>query len=75
MTNSNKRIQISRSKYIEESRSIAVLRLNTEYSFLKGEVVMINYYKDPDFRNNIGVLVAIGVKDGMGEDCYRIVNM
>lgn len=75
MTDNNKRIQVSRSKYIEESRSIAVLRLNTEYSFLKGEVVMLNYYKDPDFRNNIGVLVAIGIKDGMGEDCYRIVNM
>jgi len=73
MINDIQRIQISRSKYVEESRAIAVLRLN-EYSFLKGEVVMLNYYKDPDFRNNIGVLVAIGVKDGIGENCYRLLS-
>lgn len=73
MEYSDKRIQISRSKHIEESRALAVLRLN-EYSFLKGELNMLNYYKDPDFRTDIGVLVAIGVKDGIGEDCYRILS-
>lgn len=40
MINDVQRIQISRSKYIEESRAIAVLRLN-EYDFLKGEIVML----------------------------------
>ena len=60
------RIQLSRSKYIEESRAIAVLRLN-EYDFYPGEIVMMSYYKNPDFRNDIGVLVAIGVKKGIGE--------
>lgn len=73
MINDVQRIQISRSKYVEESRAIAVLRLN-EYNFLKGEVVMLNYYKEPDFRNNIGVLVAIGVADGIGENCYRLLS-
>lgn len=69
-----KKIQISRSHYIEDSRAIAVLRLNT-YDFKKGELVMLNYYKDQDFRNNIGVLIAIGVKDGIGEDCYRLISV
>lgn len=67
------RIQLSRNKYIEESRAIAVLRLN-EYDFYPGEIVMMNYYKNPDFRNDVGVLVAIGVKKGVGENCYRIVS-
>lgn len=66
-------IQISRGKFIEESRSIAILRLNTK-EFKKGEVVMMNYYKDKDFRNNVGVLIAIGVDNGIGEEFYRLVS-
>lgn len=69
-----KKIQISRSKFIEESRPVAILRLN-EYKFLKGEPVMLNYYKkNPDLKTDIDTLVAIGIKDGVGEDCYRIIS-
>lgn len=66
-------IQISRSKYIEASRQVAALRLNTR-GFRKGELVMLNYYKNRDFRDDIGVLIAIGVRDGVGEDKYKIIN-
>lgn len=69
----NYRIKVSSSKFIEESRPIAILRLN-EYEFLKGEIVMVNYKKDQDFKTNIGTLVAIGIKDGKGEDCYRLIS-
>lgn len=72
MANKQK-IQISRSAYIETSRSVAVLRLN-DYEFLPGEIVSLRYYKDADVRNNIGVIVAIGIKEGTGEDCYRIIS-
>lgn len=72
--NGEKRIQISRSKYIEESRAIAALRLVDKH-FLAGEVMMLNYYKDPDIRTDVGTLVVIGVKEGVGEDCYRILEM
>lgn len=69
-----KKIQISRSKFIEKSRPVAILRLN-EYKFLKGEPVMLNYYKkNPDLKTDIDTLVAIGIKDGIGEDCYRIIS-
>ncbi len=71
--NNIQKIQISRSKYIETSRAVAVLRLN-EYNFKKGEICMLNYYKDPDYRNNVGVIVAIGVSDGVGENSYRIIS-
>nr|DAV58531.1 MAG TPA: hypothetical protein [Bacteriophage sp.] len=35
---------------------------------------MLNYKKDPDKKTDIGTLVAIGIKDGTGEDCYRIIS-
>ncbi len=67
------RLQISRSKYIEDSRAIAAIRLSNK-DFLKGEVVMLNYYKNPDVRTDIGTLVAIGTKNGTGTDAYRILS-
>lgn len=71
--NKDYRIKVSSSKYVEESRAVAVIRLN-ERGFLKGEVVMLNYKKDPDKKTDIGTLVAIGIKDGTGEDCYRVIS-
>jgi hypothetical protein len=71
--NKDYRIKVSSSKYVEGSRAVAVIRLN-ERGFLKGEVVMLNYKKDPDKKTDIGTLVAIGIKDGTGEDCYRIIS-
>ena len=45
-----RRIQISRSKFIEESRATAILRLN-RYEFRKGELVTIIYKKPEDFMS------------------------
>lgn len=67
-------IQVSRSKFIESDRATAVLRLDSK-NFKKGEVAMLNYYKDRDFTTNIGVLMAIGIKDGIGRSCYRILSV
>lgn len=70
----NKKIQLSRSSYIEESRQVAVIRLN-EHEFLEGEPVIINYYKDnPDFQSRLGTLVAVGVKSGKGPDAYKLIS-
>lgn len=71
--NIESRIQLSRGEYIEDSRAIAILRLN-EREFLEGEVAIINYYKNADFRTDIGTLVAIGVSEGKGESHYRILS-
>lgn len=68
-----KRIQLSRSAYIEESRSIAVIRLNEHY-FLEGEPVIVNYYKEPDIRTDVGTIVAVGVHEGVGVDKYKIIS-
>lgn len=68
-------IQISRSQYTESSRRVAILRLN-EYEFHKGEVVMVKYTKEvPDFRGTIGIIVALGIGDGIGEEYYRVLTV
>ena len=67
------KIQLSRGEFIEESRAIAVLRLN-EREFAEGEVAIINYYKNADLRTNIGTLVALGVTAGKGVEHYRILS-
>lgn len=64
------KIQISKSRYVEDSRALADLRLG-ERSFLPGEIVMVNYQESPD---TIGVIIAIGIKEGTGPDCYRIIS-
>ena len=69
----NYQILLSRGDYIEDSRAIAVLRLN-ERIFKKGEPTIISYYKNPDFRTDVGTLLALGVEDGKGDDCYRIIS-
>lgn len=76
MANLEQKILISRSKYIEDNVTAAEIRLKEQYTFMKGEVVMLKYHKDnPDFRGDIGVLLAIGIKDGKGEDCYKILSL
>ena len=53
-----------------ESRVIAVVHLNTiEHVF--GKPVMVNYYKP---NREVDTIVAIGIKDGVGPDCYSIVS-
>lgn len=74
MAKIEQRIQISRSRHIEDNRLAAELRLKRK-DFLKGEVVMLNYYKDQDYRTDVGVMVAIGIADGVGEECYRILSV
>lgn len=68
------RLQISRGSYIADSRDEAVIHLN-EKEFLIGELAMVKYYKDPDFRTNIAVITAIGVENGKGYNAYRLIEM
>lgn len=72
----NTKIQLSRSNTIAENREVAELMLS-KYNFLVGELVTVNYKlkeTQDDFRSNIGTLIAIGIKNGIGRDCYRVLN-
>lgn len=66
-------IQISRSKYIERDRSIARLRLN-QHEFLVGEPVMVRYYSNSE-QTETDTIFALGIKNGIGEDCYQVVTL
>lgn len=66
-------IKISRSKYVERDRSIAILRLN-QHEFVIGEPVMVRYYAD-EKQTEIDNIFALGVKNGVGENCYQIISL
>lgn len=66
-------IRISRSKYIERDRGIAILRLNLA-QHLVGQPVMVRYYVDEE-QTETDTLFAIGIKDGVGEDCYKVISL
>lgn len=71
MDNTTKIIQFARSRYIERDRTIAVLRLNDAYHRV-GQPQVVRYY---DANGDIDSVFAIGIKEGIGEDCYKIVSL
>lgn len=70
----NYKIRISRSAYVERDRSIAILRLN-ECKHLVGQPVMVRYYSNPPENTEIDTVFAIGIKDGVGENCYKVISL
>jgi acylphosphatase len=67
----DKIIKISRSKYIEESVEIAILKLDQIFHY-KGTYCMVNYR---DINGNLDSVVALGISDGIGRNCYKIVSL
>lgn len=71
MNSTTKIIQFSRSRYIERDRTIAVLRLNDAYHRI-GQPQVVRYY---DENGDVDSIFAIGIKEGTGEDCYKIISL
>lgn len=67
------KIRISRSKYIEKSREIAILRLNMAQHLI-GQPIMVRYYIDEN-QTETDTIFAIGIKNGTGEDCYKVISL
>ena len=65
-------ISISRNKEIQANKDTAMIRLD-EWNHIVGNLVMIKYYTDEE-RTNIDTLFAVGVKEGIGRDCYSIIS-
>lgn len=64
---------ISRSNSIQKNRELAVLSLNLyQHSF--GELVMVRYFNNPE-QTEIDTVVTIGIKNGVGPDCHRIISL
>lgn len=69
----NTTIQISRSRYIERDRGIAVLRLDQHY-FYPGEPVEVRYYLD-ETQTEFDTILAIGISEGYGKDNYKVMSL
>lgn len=67
------KIVFSRSEFIERDRSIAILRLDM-CQHLVGQPVIVRYYVD-DEQREIDTLYAIGIRDGVGPECYKVVSL
>lgn len=67
------KLLISRNGSVKDSREIAVLALNLRnHAF--GELSMVRYYVDKE-KTEIDTVVAIGIKNGVGPDCYKIITL
>lgn len=66
-------IRISRNQNIARDRSIAILKLN-RLTHYEGQPVMVRYYSNPNNRK-VDTLLALGIKNGIGEDCYKIISL
>jgi len=65
-------IRISRDGNIEESAEVAI-RILDLFHHVPGQMVMIEYYTDGT-KTAIDNMVAIGLKEGVGTDCYQIIT-
>lgn len=68
-----RKIRISRSKFIEDNIEIAIIRLNNA-QHLVGQPIMVRYYSDST-KTEVDTLYAIGVKDGTGQDSYKMISI
>ena len=66
-------IRINRSQYIERDRSIAILRLDQCQHYI-GQPVQVRYYSDPE-QTEIDTVIAIGIQNGIGKDCYKVLSL
>lgn len=65
-------IRFTRDGDIEPSRAVAIRALDT-FEQLVGQPVLVRYYTSPA-KDDIDCMVAIGIKDGIGPDCYHIMS-
>lgn len=71
MNNSSVKIRISRNRQVAQDRAVAILKLNKINHYV-GQPVMVKYYTS---SGKIDTIFAMGVKDGIGEDCYRVISL
>jgi len=65
-------IRLARDKNIENSRKDAILFLDFQ-NHIVGQQWQVRYYRD-ESQTEIDTLVAIGVRNGTGSECYRVIS-
>ena len=66
------KIKFSRCSEVLATRRQAMIHLN-EREFSPGEPVLVNYYED--YNNSINTIMVVGLKNGKGPDCYRVITL
>lgn len=66
-------IRISRDERVEANSNVAI-RILDMYTHVIGQIVMIRYYADPGTNTLVDNMVAVGIKDGIGHDCYQLLT-
>lgn len=66
-------IRFPRCKFTADSRQLALLHLMEDITHVVGQPVVVNYYKSAA-KTEIDAIFAIGVKNGKGKDCFRVVT-
>ena len=65
-------IRLARDKKIEDSRKDAILFLDFQ-THIVGQQWQVRYYRD-ESQTEIDTLVAIGVRNGTGSECYKVIS-
>jgi len=68
------KVRFSRCREVLSSRSTAMLHLR-EREFTRGEPVLVNYFEDPADNSSINTLMAVGIRNGHGRDCFRVITL
>ena len=66
------KVRFSRCREIMSSREAAMIHLGDK-EFVTGEPVIINYFEDTNA--SVNTIMAVGIKNGKGADCYRIITL
>ena len=66
------KVRFSRCREIMSSREAAMIHLGDK-EFVAGEPVIINYFEDTNA--SVNTIMAVGIKNGKGADCYRIITL
>ena len=66
------KVRFSRCREIMSSREAARIHLGNK-EFVAGEPVIINYFEDTNA--SVNTIMAVGIKNGKGSDCYRIITL
>jgi hypothetical protein len=65
-------IRLARDRNVENSRKDAILFLDFQ-EHLVGQQWQVRYYRD-ESQTEIDTLVAIGVRNGTGSECYKVIS-
>lgn len=66
-------IRFPRCREIQSSRQHALIHLTEDINHIVGQPVIVSYYTDLS-KTSIDTMLAMGIKNGKGKDCFSIIH-